>query len=601
MTPLMVEPCERIFPVTGEEASGSPLGRAILQLEARPIGLVGRLTGWSLNDQAHVGRLLYFHRRAIESESAGMMEAADFFWQQSTRQLKKLCDNPKHWQNCVRSLGGSMEDADHVLRLLVREVFIDTHLAFRQSYLEREPVADPRSRAYKHSDYARALVGLSDLPEAGRLAILGEASVQQIEAYRAEGDWNEAKAAAADLLQRFPSQTRFQDLLVAVIRGEALAKLPSFNKEVDAAAEAAWLAKPIYALKRLRFDYPHNLAIFGALAELYLRRTDGLAKAKKLADALAEVQAALTYQPGPEWPLAAEAEQRRADLEAEMQQMRVQASAPENERPAISQGRLKALRKEASRGFRLMEAFKRSEEARAVQEDLVAAQARAIWEEIGLPSLERPDRRPLTLFDALSAVLHAPPAEPSGIARAWELVSLDNPDLVALDRDRIGSWLGRQIFGNALVTEPPPALSEAHLPIMKTAESVGGREPFWYWLFSPEQAWLKAACAIALVLAIVASGFAGREFNNRRERSGAYAQMQTARESGNYVAMLDAAERFLAHPVLSRDSRVPEIEELYSEALVRWFNETDPPASESKPRIDHYRKLFGLAAKENHQ
>jgi hypothetical protein len=595
----MQETCERVFPLIGDETSGSALGRAIARLATLPLGVVGRLTGWGLNDQARVSRMLYFHQLAIASELSGKTAAADLFFRDSRRKLILLRDKPEPWRTCVETLGGSAADADRVLQRLVREIFIEVHLAFRQGYLECEPVTEPQSRAYKHLDYVSALIGLSDLSETESLSILGDASTSRTEAYCSRGNWNAAKTAAKDLLQRFPLQSRFQDLLVAVIRGEALAGSQGGKTKQGAAAEAARLVKQIYELKKFRADFPHNLAAFGALAELHLRHADALDRAKQLPEALAEIQAALVHQPGPEWPLAAEAERKRSELESEMQQLRVQASTPDSELPHMSKRGLEGLRKQASRGFRLMESFKRSDEARAAEEDLLAAQARGVWEEIGLPPLERADLRPLTLLDALSAVLHGPPPAPSGIGAAWEVVSRDNPDLLGLDKTRIESWLTCRIFGHGPAIAAPSLPLEMDFPAIKTVRPAGGREPFWYWLCGAENIGLKALCAAALVLAMVASGFAGLEFHNRQERNDAYMRMQAARESANYSAMLDAAEQFLGHPILSRDSRSPEIEQLYSEALVRWFNETRPSPSESKLRTDRYRKLSGFHPEEN--
>ena len=173
-------------------------------------------------------------------------------------------------------------------------------------------------------------------------------------------------------------------------------------------------------------------------------------------------------------------------------------------------------------------------------------------------------------------------------------------DLASLDRTRVESWLANRIFGCGFSPSNNGRSLDQPLPALKVVPPTRSREPVGYWLFSPQAVWLKAACALAVVLAVLTCGFTIREYHGRWERSAAYEQMKTARESRDYNRMLDAAERFLAHPVVGNDSRTSEVQELYSEALVRWFNESRPPLSDVQQRTERYRKLLGITAKESH-
>ncbi len=58
------------------------------------------------------------------------------------------------------------------------------------------------------------------------------------------------------------------------------------------------------------------------------------------------------------------------------------------------------MQKEAAKGFRFTESYKRSDEARTVEEDLRVAHSRRVWESVGLEPLARIDHRPLALTDA---------------------------------------------------------------------------------------------------------------------------------------------------------------------------------------------------------
>jgi hypothetical protein len=272
-------------------------------------------------------------------------------------------------------------------------------------------------------------------------------------------------------------------------------------------------------------------------------------------------------------------------------------AAPVVARPPLPKRQLARLADQAAKGFRLMDDYRRSEEVRAVEDDLPVARGRRVWEEAGLGPLERIDLRPLALQDAFDAIRHQPPADPAGIPAAWQWVSQDNPHLASLDAPRVHACLAKALFGMAQESpQAPGPRAPAGAPPAPLVASPTRRssEPFLPWLLSGESKWLKVQCLAALVLVVAGGWLATHEYSHREIRAAAWREIHRARKRGDYPRMIDSAERFLGHPVIGKDARTSEVESLYSEALVRWFSQEQPPPERSEPRLGRYRQLLGI-------
>jgi hypothetical protein len=597
---------------TGQTSSKScadrRLGRALLELCRRHFNPLQCWRGIALDPVGRVGRLFLIHRLALEAELAGRLRAADFFWRETQRQVAALAKERKFW---VEVLARVTEESDAPLRceperlsrLVTREIILDTHRAFIRGYVEQSPQPQANSRVFVHLGYMRACVKYAGLDAEAQREILGPPTLLEISASERARQWRRAQNLAADLLRRFPEETSYQNALAATYLSHARATLTNGNSPSKYIKDAASLARFMYRLKKLRLDYPHNLFIFDCIAEVSYLRAEKLAAAGQLAESLTDVQAALTYRPD-----FAEAEELRARLEAEMQQIRIQMAAPAGECPDLSKRQLKVMQRQAARGFRLMESYKRSEEARAAVEDLAAARARRIWENIGLESLAPIDHRPLALVDTFETICHAPPVEPAGIPAAWSLVSEDNPHLSCLNTARIYEYLNGRLFGAEGVSDggvgpqdlstPDNERESAPAPLRAATPRRGG-EPLFYWLASGENKWLKFQCVLALILVLVGGRLAIREHGHRAARETAYRQIHEARARQDYKGMLDAAESFLGNPIIGTDSRAAEVEGLYSEALLRWFVIEQQQPDNASPRLERYRRLLGTNSKRN--
>jgi hypothetical protein len=602
--PQMYEP-EQAGQTFSESCADRQLGLALLKLSRGHFSPLQRWMGITLDSLGRAGRLFLIHRLALEAELEGRLRAADFFWRETHSQVAKLGKEPEFWIKVLDHITAAPDaplrrEPERLSRLVTQEIVLDTHRAFMLGYLEQStqsPQAD--SRVFVHLGYMRSCAEYTGLDAEAWRKVLGPPTLLEISASESAGQLRRAEELAADLQRRSPAESSYQNALASAYVSHARATLKDGNSASKHLKDAATLARFIYRLKKLRLDYPHNIFIFDCIAELCRLRAEKLAAAGLLAEALAEVQAALIHHPD-----FVEAEETRARLEAEMQQIRVQMAAPASERSEVPKRQLKVMQRQAARGFRLMESYKRSEEARAALEDLAAARARRVWESIGLEALAPIDHRPLALVDALETICHAPPADPADLPAAWRLVSEDNPHLSCLNPARIYAHLEGRLFGGegagSVGSQDRSALNgegdDALAPLRAAAPQRGG-EPFFYWLASGENKWLKFQCAFAIVLVLIGGRLAIREFQHRSARATAYRQIHEARARQDYKGMLDAAESFLGNPVIGTDSRAAEVEGIYSEALLRWFLKEQPPPESALPRMERYRRLLGTDSK----
>jgi hypothetical protein len=288
-------------------------------------------------------------------------------------------------------------------------------------------------------------------------------------------------------------------------------------------------------------------------------------------------------------------------LEAEMQALRVQVAQPDTERPALSKRQSEQRQREAAKGLRLADDFQRSDEARSVAEDLPVALGRQAWEEAAFGPLERYDLRPLALFEAIETIQHNHPEKASQLAELWNRVAQDNPHLVALHTPRVVALLQKRLCGptNHVVEEETPSTWQAQVetpPVLP--ETRRSSFPWLYWLCSRQDQRLKLQCVAAIVLVSLAVGTALTEYSRRHVRSAAYLHLRQAYDHREYAEVLDAAERFLSLPIYGTDSRVTEVERLYSESFVRWFTERAPTPDEAEDRAQRFRALLKLPPSE---
>jgi hypothetical protein len=507
----------------------------------------------------HAARLQRLHARAMDLEIAGRATAADCVWDAVHDEIDRQ---------------SSASDARLVL---------DAHLACHHAWLAKQQL-----RAWRHLDYARRLCGRPGLQLEESRRQLGPLTASEIERRRERGEWDIALQLAIDLVNTHPDVPRYHDVLAQTRCESALARLEGKDSGRARRRNIRRLVSSLHALKKARIERPHTLSIFEAIARLHVAHAEALSGGGLLAESLVEAEAALTY-----WPDVPGGAALRTRLEGEMQQLRVQ-SAAKPDAPMGRGRRARFLEQQAAKGFRLVEAFRRSDEVRSAAEDLPIAGGRRLWETIGLHPLEAIDLRPLALDDAIQSVMAMAPIQ-SDIAACWQRVSEDNEYLRVLDGERVCAYISHRLFGTPFTPAPADVAPAAVAPVALHVDSpVRSREPFWLWLTSPRHLPVKLLILLAIGLTAAASVLGVRELRARQVRTEAFAALQKARSEGRHEAVLDAAERFLSAAALGRDWRVAEVEAAYSTALVRWFHDTAPSGADADRRLDRYRQLLGV-------
>lgn len=618
-TPMSSATISRLFPLVGQEFSdrnetaaatrGSEhsLGQTILALAQRRFSLLERLRGWGLDPAGKVGRMLWLRQQAVAAELDAQTHRANFFWREAHTQLRRLTAQPEIWSAVLAtqptvSAGIAPEELPVAL---AREVFLETHQALWRGLAQTLDVPPARHRSYAHLDYLREMIELAGLTQAQQRAALVLPTLKQIGAEQEVLHWKRAEKLSTDLLRRFPDLGSCQTQYANLIFVKAITRLKPEKSEAKVLRNAKGLLRAIKRLKELRRDYPHNLVILELIGQLHYLRAVKLATGQLLSTALGEAQAALTYDPN-----LTEAITLREKLEVMMQELRVsmsEAVVKESEEPKAKLS-LKGLRqrREAARGFRLMDTFKNSDEARLIAEDVQVAQARQLWEELELGPLERIDLRPLALSQGLQAICEDPPAQAHELPARWQLVVATNSDFTELDGARICAYLQQRLFptdeeaeAKPLPEHPlAPATSDSELPtlIPVAAPRRLRGEPFWYWLFSRQGAWLKLQCAVAVVLLLTAGTLALREYRHRQVRAEAYREIHLAKDRMDFPRMVEQAERFLTQSTFGADAREAEVKALYSEALVRWVANQTAPLEQTDLHAQRYRALvMGLS------
>lgn len=105
---------------------------------------------------------------------------------------------------------------------------------------------------------------------------------------------------------------------------------------------------------------------------------------------------------------------------------------------------------------------------------------------------------------------------------------------------------------------------------------------------------LAILVVVSIILIAIGGGLFARDAWAHHIRDVAIRQIEKARESADYLAVIKASEDFLSHPPIngSKDDREATVIDRYSEALVHWIAQRpaklDAPAND---RIARYKQL----------
>lgn len=604
---------QRVFPPIGPDlystgadpADLTPdqqAARNLLALANKEFTTWERFLGWKLGAPGRIGRVLLHHRLAMAAELEAQWQRADFFWNEVHKVIKSVCEQPEVWAALVEVVAKEsgvaiMNDPEQLRRHLVEEIFIDTHCAFYNGRVQQIEKRDPEYRAFVHINYIKRLIDSLALPADEYLAVLNPPAELIVKLYQEAKQWDQAIEVCTDMLNRYPHLVDYQDRLASLHFTKTQTKLNNGKSESQNLQDAKTLQATITILEGLRKKYPHNVTIFEILGHLHHLCAVKLANGKRLSDALVEVQKALMFNPYLE--AAKETRTTLGDMMRNLQAQVAVLKAQLAKRPNATlseEGR--RMQYEAQRGFKPLEEYNRSPEAEETASGFQLAYARRVWQDIGLAEPEnRWDERARMLLNALSIIISNPPADKDDLARAWVAVAAQHANLTELDAVRICAFLEHRLFGAADETPvTKTAASPSGAPAL-TATATNHRqagEPFGYWFFSRQGIRIKLQAAIAIVLLLVAGGFAISESLNRRARDTAYHQILEAAGNQDYLSVIEGTEVFFSNPILSgKDGRENQVKKLYDEALVRWFvTQRGEPDADTQAHIERYRKLI---------
>jgi hypothetical protein len=232
------------------------------------------------------------------------------------------------------------------------------------------------------------------------------------------------------------------------------------------------------------------------------------------------------------------------------------------------------LVRNAERGLRDVNEAEGSALAKSLADDFQRAYDREIWEVVGLAApYDQWEARAQALREALLPLFANRPDGPAEVETAWATCAAGNPLLQDCDGPTVCNFLRQRLFDQA--APPSDAASAVNapepVPPVRTRPPRRSLEPAGLWLFSPQNAWVKAQALLALVALVVASGMQLSESRDRRTRDAAYQSLLAAVVAHDDLGVVRAAEAFFSVRPHAADGREAEARRVYDEAFAHWF------------------------------
>ncbi|MBF2065969.1 MAG: hypothetical protein IGS39_16340 [Calothrix sp. C42_A2020_038] len=548
-----------------------------------------------IQTQPKFQHLLSQHQQAIAAELISKWSRADFFFRQVYLEFKTLLKQPQEWEHLVATISnyGYVMTSEQLRRSILRELFIDTHYAFYNGLISKTEQPQWNARCFVHIDYIQQWLELSVFSDEEVLSLLAEGWRQRINTCKNTKKWRPAINCCQQRLKLLPHNIDFQGELAEIYYFETLARCSQINSQWQHSQNVRKLQHGINKLEKLLKQYPHCPITFQLLSSLYHIRALNLSHINQIAKSLVSIQKAVSYN-----PFSKKAYQTRNELVELMTQLQQQMSGYivdiKRRGMQLNHKGLQLLN-QVNIGFKPMNNYINSEEAKQITTAYKIAEAIYVWHRIGLPE-PQDTTTALRLNEALYSILQHPPQTKAEIATVWENIVKKQPHLASLSNTRVCSYLEECLFRERAVPPipeiPPPVLT----PILTKPQM--STEPLIPWLLSPQDKRIKLQALVASVL-IAATGFVMvREKTTIAKRDNAYQDILTAQQTQNDEAVLKATKNFFQNQsFISKDERTSQITEIYQEALVRWF--VQQPKAEITPEQQQYLDLYSKYVQEN--
>jgi hypothetical protein len=549
----------------------------------------------------------------MQAEVAGRWGLADFYWSQARDALRAILERSGDWDEVIRSIGGAAGDQEGLpaaggwARLLVDEVFIDTHCGFFNGRIPQPGVQGLDHRAFDHAAAIEDCLALRPEPAnpGDPSSLLASAWELRLKLARGARRWDEAREAIAKLRELFPDRLEYLDLRVDVEVEQTMRSLVNtkYYPLVDL-EDAERIDEGIERLEAFHREFPDVLSAFTALGTLHHLRAVKLARGGAVSEALVEAGRALAHAPELEG-----VEATIGEIHGQLQNVIEQGREIRRQYGIVDESQLPPdlwrLFVESGKGDRPYCEYLESGEPEETIRALDAARDRDLWRRVGLPPPpDRWDERSRSLRAAVAKVLESQPTDEAEAQRAWASAVAGDEILGEIDPEPVTRFVSAGISGggkaepreceagDAAAPVPGPGCGP---PILSGPERGSRRaeEPFEFWLLGRRGLWLKVPAVAAAVLLAVGIGMAVQRARSDRARDEAYTRILRAEEARDYLGMIRGIEAFLAHrPLWDRDPREGRLRELYDEAMVKWFvGRGAPEDSATREHVDRYRRL----------
>jgi hypothetical protein len=537
-------------------------------------------------------RALFMHRNAFELELGGYYQRADFFWQELYAELTTLFENEAAWLALGQSFASEqprlevLGDPKKLRASFIEELLIDTHAAFFNGYAKQAEQLTLESRAWKHLGYVMQLLEWSEWTSEDKFRLIKTAAEAEIRLLEEARRWKEVADRCQLLIRYCPNSIDYEELLWNANVSQRIDYHLNYQKRDRVNSIEAAIAD----FKQLRTNYPLSLPIYEKLGNLHYELAVSLAEGGYISSALPAAQKAVTFNPS----------EHGAALMVELTNLmnRLQQQAAElksiPELRNIPGGPF--LGDEVRIGFRPLEQYRNSDEAKQTAEAVRVARAITLWRRIGLskPS-DRWQERACKLLAAVESLTEKFSSTPNELTQRWRKIARQDQDLAEVEHD-VCSFLEARIMKRAPTRVEGKDNPSAYL-LEPASESQSQQTdlPFYFWLFSRRDLRLKVQAAAALILLVGVGVVFVNDSWARSVRSASYQSILQGADEGNYLQVIEGAESFLSHPLIAtNDAREKEVIEHYNKALVLWVarqpGEINP---EVAARIERYQQLVG--------
>jgi tetratricopeptide (TPR) repeat protein len=605
---------------------GQQVAQKFINLSDRELNLWERITDCTLDFQGKFVHILFQYRLAFEAEQLGKWQKADFYWRQVQLEFILFTKEENNWNILANTIATSSEDSikidpKYLCQQFVDEVLIDTHCAFYNAQTHQVDKLSYDDRGFIHIDYIQNLLDWSGVSGKDIRLLLEDPLITRINLYKESKKWKDAIKVCTQLLRSLPNDIDYQKGLADLHISSTMEKLIDAKSDAQHSKNVATLRNNIKTLEKCLKSYPEHASLFEALGDLYHLQATSLVNSGKIAEALFSVQKAITYNPYLE-----KAWETRDELVKLMEQLQTQVLQLNAEMSQQSSNKLSAegkyLQAQARQGFRAMNKYIESKEAKATVFATHIARAIRLWRNIELPEPTKgwqmnvvqgktPDidnrammieaaqgwsKLALKLLYCIGDMWRNPPRSPLELQAIWNALVAEEIDLAGLDSQLIFKFLDSKFLGEerdrVLVPPAPPTTP----PLLTDISSLKKRstEPLLPWLFSQQDVRIKIQAVVAIVLILTAGGLISREQKASSARDDAYKNILTANRYQDDLGVVQQAETFFAHaPLSNKDGRKQKVMDLYSESLVRWVaQQGDNLDATTQKHLDRYRTVL---------